>query len=151
MSPWCRPARARRAGTATTIPGGATTTATVKPPLRTVGQVEQDRPYPSMTIAFLIQTKLREDRVDVPLDRPHGDEQTPGDGGVVRPGRHLGQHLALAGGEVAQAAAGAGQQPRLHFPYAEEAAGSVGAAVLPVAARTVHAAYHGVAQSEAAR
>src|SRR5215468_5209417 len=110
---WAAPGRCR-AGTATTIPSGASTTPAVQPPpttfspLWTVGQVQQHRAYPPMTVGFLDQAELREDRVDVPLHRPNGDEQALGDGRVVRAGRHLGQHLALASGEVAQTAAGPG-------------------------------------------
>jgi hypothetical protein len=53
-----------------------------------------------MGLALLDQAELCEDRVDVAFDRPDGHEQPLGDRGVVRAGRHLGQHLAFARGEV---------------------------------------------------
>jgi signal transduction histidine kinase len=62
-------------------------------------EVEQDGGDPAVEVELLGQAELPEDGVGVLLDRPLGDDELAGDGGVALPGRHRGEHLELPGRE----------------------------------------------------
>jgi len=65
-------------------------------------QEQQDGGDPPVHGRLLGEAELREDGVDVLLDRPSRQHQRVGDGGVVLAGRDLCQHLELPRGEVPQ-------------------------------------------------
>ena len=76
-------------------------------------EVSEHRQHAAVVLGRRRQVELGEDRGDVLLDRPLGDDQLRGDGGVGAALGHQPQHLALARGQRLQrvgAAAAAEQQ-----------------------------------------
>ena len=85
---------------------GAGTTVRVRIPVGSAGgalQVEEHGGDAPVEVDLLGQAKLAEDGVGVLLDRPVGDRQLPGDGGVAPSGGHQGEDLELTRGEPGQA------------------------------------------------
>lgn len=85
---------------------GAGTTVRVRIPVGSAGgalQVEEHRGDAPVEVDLLGQTQLAEDGVGVLLDRPVGDGQLPGDGGVAPAGGHQGEDLELTRREAGQA------------------------------------------------
>src|SRR3989442_10005242 len=64
------------------------------------GEEHQYRLDPAVYVLLRRQSELREDRVDVALDRALGERQRRGDRRVVLPLRHLAEDFAFARGEL---------------------------------------------------
>lgn len=85
---------------------GAGTTVRVRIPVGSAGgalQVEEHRGDAPVEVDLLGQAQFAEDGVGVLLDRPVGDGQLPGDGGVAPAGGHQGEDLELTRREAGQA------------------------------------------------